>query len=306
MNIASPKNISNKNVLFSPLNWGMGHVSRSIGLLHTLLNKNNKIFVACDLQQRKVYEEYFSDIHFINHKGYPFVFNGKGNFSLDLLLRSNLLFNRLKNEKKEVENYVKEFKIDIVLSDHRYGFKHDVVPSMFITHQLNLPLKWYQKSVQYLHHKLINNFDSIWVMDDENNSFAGELSKIINFSNAIYIGPFSRFMMYDIPKQKNDETVYIASGPLVYAQEFVDLYLPKKQLSNVILIAPDEVVSNHKNELQNWREKDEIILSANKIVSRSGYSTILDVFFLKCKAEYYPTKGQMEQEYLAELNKLNT
>jgi hypothetical protein len=41
--------------------------------------------------------------------------------------------------------------------------------------------------------------------------------------------------------------------------------------------------------------------NATKIVARSGYSTIMDLAVLELldKAEFYPTPGQSEQEYLA-------
>ena len=45
-----------------------------------------------------------------------------------------------------------------------------------------------------------------------------------------------------------------------------------------------------------------IMLQAEKIVVRSGYSTIMDlaVLGLLDKAEFHPTPGQTEQEYLAQ------
>ena len=293
----SPESISDKKILLSVLNWGMGHVSRNIGLIHLLLKKNNTITIAGSAEQIVVFKEYFPNCNFVQHGGYPFDFKGKGIFSIDLLLKSKALIQRLKKEKQELDSIVKKFSIDLVLSDHRYGFYHDDVPSVFITHQLNLPLKWYQKSIQLLHRKLIRNFNSIWVMDTENNRFAGDLSIKNNFSNVVFIGPFSRFMFYDIPIQKKNYTVYIASGPDVYAKEFVENYFPKTKSEEAILIAPND--ERHST----WKEKDEVILSAKKIVSRSGYSTIMDAYFLKCETDFFPTKGQAEQEYLAELNK---
>lgn len=290
------ENISNRKILFSPLNWGMGHVSRSIGLIYLLLKKENIVFIACDKEQKKVYQEYFPEIEFILHKGYPFDFKGKGNFSLDLFMSSITLTKRLRLEKEEVKKYVDEFEIDIILSDHRYGFVHEKIPSIFITHQLNLPLKWHQKSVQFLHEKLIGKFHSIWVMDFDNNSLAGDLSAENN-KGVSFIGPFSRFMLYEVPQKKNNQTVYIASGPKIYLEEFIESIYEKNEQS--VLIAPSQY---SKTELT-WREQDEIILNAKKIISRSGYSTIMDVYFLKCEVEFYPTKGQSEQGYLAKLHK---
>ncbi|MEZ4980269.1 MAG: glycosyltransferase [Saprospiraceae bacterium] len=46
---------------------------------------------------------------------------------------------------------------------------------------------------------------------------------------------------------------------------------------------------------------NEAILSADVLVSRSGYSTILDLVQLQKPALLVPTPGQTEQEYLAKV-----
>ncbi len=49
------------------------------------------------------------------------------------------------------------------------------------------------------------------------------------------------------------------------------------------------------------RDKREEFLNRTKlVVSRSGYSTILDLAVIGTKALMIPTPGQIEQEYLAE------
>jgi UDP-N-acetylglucosamine:LPS N-acetylglucosamine transferase len=45
-----------------------------------------------------------------------------------------------------------------------------------------------------------------------------------------------------------------------------------------------------------------LLLSASLIICRSGYSTLMDLSALGCKALLVPTPGQTEQEYLAEIN----
>jgi predicted glycosyltransferase len=47
-------------------------------------------------------------------------------------------------------------------------------------------------------------------------------------------------------------------------------------------------------------ELGEILGSAKFVVSRSGYSTVMDMVALKKKSIFIPTPGQTEQEYLAE------
>ena len=47
-------------------------------------------------------------------------------------------------------------------------------------------------------------------------------------------------------------------------------------------------------------EMAEIIKGSQKIFTRSGYTTIMDLVCLNCTALLIPTPGQTEQEYLAE------
>jgi predicted glycosyltransferase len=46
--------------------------------------------------------------------------------------------------------------------------------------------------------------------------------------------------------------------------------------------------------------REELLNKAKLVVSRSGYSTIMDVAVIGAKALFIPTPGQIEQEYLSE------
>jgi len=50
----------------------------------------------------------------------------------------------------------------------------------------------------------------------------------------------------------------------------------------------------------NAQEINKAILESDLIISRSGYSTIMDLAQLGKRAIFVPTPGQPEQEYLAE------
>ena len=211
-----PTEIHSKNVLLSPLNWGFGHVSRCIPLINQLLGNNNSIFIACDAAQKSVFIQYFGQkVKFIEHQGYPFRFSGKGNYTMDLFLSIGKLLKRSKDEIKEVESYIKEFNIDFIISDHRYSFRSKMCYSIFMTHQLNLPISWLQFPFKLYHKKQIKKFDSIWIVDKQENSLAGKLSENKQYSNAEYIGYLSRFMLHPKKEIKNG-SVLIISGPKEY------------------------------------------------------------------------------------------
>lgn len=293
-----PVDVIGKKVLFSPLNWGFGHVSRSIALLDQLIRQGNTIVIACDASQEQIYKEYFPELTYERHEGYPFDFKGKGHFAWDLALRGSKLRLRLRSEPREVSNLVKKHKANLIISDHRYGFYVKGIPAIFITHQYNLPVKWYQAPVDIIHKKLMKRFGQIWIMDYADSRLAGKLSVSLEAQSVAYIGPYSRFSLYeDVPK-KTVNKIAIISGPQVYAQQFVDWVT--KEHPDATLIC-DENISTPQNTKRfsgSWRHQDDQILKAKHIISRSGYSTIMDAHFLGISTTLVPTPGQAEQLYL--------
>jgi spore coat polysaccharide biosynthesis predicted glycosyltransferase SpsG len=305
-----PTEIHSKNVLLSPLNWGFGHVSRCIPLINHLLEYNNSIFIACDTAQKSVFIQYFGQkVKFIEHQGYPFQFSGKGNYTMDLFFSIVKLLKRSKNEFKEVESYIKEFNIDFIISDHRYSFRSKMCYSIFMTHQLNLPISWFQFPFKFYHKKQIKKFDSIWIVDKQENSLAGKLSENKQYFNAKHIGYLSRFMLYPKKKIKN-VSVLIISGPKEY---WANLFLAfsKELESNEIqtIVGSSDVqqliLSKKLNQKfhssNNWLETDELLLSTKKMYGYIGYTTLMDVEILNCDSYLIASPGQLEQEYLKKI-----
>lgn len=304
-----PESIHNKRILLSPLNWGMGHVARCIPIIDQLLKQSNKVIIACNQEQKNILTVYFPEIEYIAHEGYPFSFKGKGSFGKDLFFSFLKLNKRLKAEKKEIEKIVTNHAVDLILSDHRYGCISKKRPSVFITHQLNLPVPWYGKWGDRLHKKMIQSFNSIWVLDTHDSQFAGKLSKNTGFKNLEYIGPQSRFSLYQ-EQEKTIPLVVIISGPEPYAEQFFQEEYKTASLSNkkTVIITPKIYHIDSKIKAielvlsSNWKDCDQIILKAQKIISRTGYSTIMDLEILKVPSELFFTTGQLEQEYLFKKN----
>ena len=305
-----PTQIQSKNVLISPLNWGFGHFSRCISLIHNLLNKNNTIFIACDNAQKNVFVQYFGQkVNFIEHDGYPFKFSGKGNYTNDLFFSLGKLLKRAKLELKEVEFYVQELKIDIVISDHRYTFRSEKCHSIFMTHQLNLPINWFQFPLKLYHKKQIKKFDSIWIVDKQENALAGKLSVNKHFPTSIYIGWFSRFMLYPKNNLKSG-SVLIISGPKEYWSNLFHMFSKELESNEIQTIVGSSEVQQliHSEKLNqkfhssdNWIETDELLLKTKKIYGYIGYTTLMDVEVLNCDSHIIASPGQLEQQYLEKI-----
>ncbi len=301
-----PEEVYSKNILIASLNWGFGHLTRDIGIIRLLLKNKNKIYFAGNEEQQEILKQYFPEINYLNLPGYDFQFKGKGEFAKDILNSTFKLRKNLKLEKSVAKNFIDKFSIDIIISDHRYGFFNENITSIFITHQINLPLKFWQRPFQILHNNYLSKFDFWWIPDTENNMFAGKLSRTKNVK-AIFIGPQSRFEKIEI--EKENSCAVIASGPIIYAAQFIkniNLEALFAQYDKVYFLGNFNLDSEHekleKLNFQKWVENDLFMSKVSKIYSRSGYSTIMDLHFLGCEKELFPTPGQAEQEYLFELN----
>lgn len=300
------EDVVEKNVLISPLNWGMGHVSRSIALISKLRDQKNRIIFAGDEDQIRMVSSYFDDLIFLEHEGYPFRFGENGNFGLDLAFSYPSLNKRLKQEIIQVNDLVKKYFIDLLISDHRYGFYSGLVPSIFLSHQVNLPVRWHEQWVQKIHHNLISKFSAIWIPDYPDSRLSGDLSKEANKFNSHFIGPLSRFDHVEENRTKDIASILLISGPEVYGEKFMRSKLEAKDsIMPLVLVSPlikekypddDRIVAT-----ENWKETDGFLLRAKKVIAPSGYSTIMDLEFLKIDAQLHPTPGQREQEYLFKL-----
>ena len=98
------------------------------------------------------------------------------------------------------------------------------------------------------------------------------------------------------------------SGNLQRLKKFLVLEQMKDFDGKVTAVvgAPDKQFDRTEGNLRvvshlNAKELQLEIAAAKLIVSRSGYSTIMDLASMGKKAVFVPTPGQTEQEYLAKL-----
>ncbi|MDX1445904.1 glycosyltransferase [Lishizhenia sp.] len=211
-------------------------------------------------------------------------------------------------ELEEVKALVKVFTPDVIISDQRFGFRHRKVKSIIISHQLHLNLPKYAFFGQWLNRKMLRKFDEVWVPDSELD-LSGELSqsKIAHKR----IGILSRFRQAVEAQEPKYKYLVIVSGPMPYAKDF--LLEMSERLSNCegkhALIAgldafdyeaTKDNVEVYYQPNQEWMER--LFGESEIIISRSGYSTLMDLIRLKRNAILIPTKGQNEQEYLAKHN----
>lgn len=298
-----PAEVSHERILFACLDWGSGHVARSIALLKQLQDQGNDLVVSCTAQQQAVFQTYGIQAEYRVSEGFRFRFRGDGNFTSEMRRNAFRFLRWIQTEAMLAKQLAEQHRISLVLSDHCYGFRVKGIPSVFITHQVSLPPKagWV---AQWIHRNWMKRFDRIWIMDEAQKRLAGTLSKPVPKST--YIGFYSRFRGMDLSVVPG-KIVGVVSGPEPYAEQLFHWIVEQYGTGNLVLISPKiySDLPEHVSIITEWKQADAEIASAERIVSRNGYSTLMDLQFLKKEAVLIPTPGQLEQEYLFEWNKIS-
>jgi len=301
-------------ILIAPLDWGLGHATRCIPLIARLLALNCKVFIAADKQIFTLLQKEFPSAVFLRLKGYEIRYSrNKKNFFLKMLFQFPKIAGMIRNEKKWVKKMVKEYKINAIISDNRFGFYSKNVLSIYITHQLFIETGNYFTSIiaTKIHRFFIKKYSHCWVPDFKENGFAGKLSHPEKIpSNVTYIGPLSRFTL--LPSVETIYDVFISiSGPepqrtifenIIYSQlkNFKGKALVVRGLpaEKVYLNQPGQSIEimNHLSST----DFNKCMQQSKLVICRSGYTTIMDLVKLKKSAVLVPTPGQKEQEYLAD------
>lgn len=303
-----PEHITGKTVLYGCLDWGSGHVARSIPLMQQLLRQGNTLVVRCTNEQQQIFETYGISANYIPASAFTFRFKGDGNFTREMLRNAVRFRKAVKAERRETQQLVLKYRIDCIVSDHRYGLLDVTVPSVFVTHQVQLP-PGSGVFAQWIHRKWMNRFSVCWVMDDKQHRLAGKLSELpkrkeIEFH---FIGHYSRFNAAE-SRELSDTVVGIVSGPEPYAKQLFELLLTLSLTDqrSWTIISPEyetTIVPPHVRLIHHdWKAADEAIRKASLIISRNGYSTLMDLKVLNKPAELIPTPGQLEQLYLKKIN----
>jgi len=305
---------SNKRILIAPLDWGLGHATRCITIIKYLLLQNCTVFIGAEGAVAALLKSEFPEIVILPLKGYGIKYSkNRFSFLLKIIFQLPRILKIIQYEKKWLDEIIMTHEINGVISDNRMGFYADKIPSAYITHQLLIKtgVKIFDKIAQKIHYNYINKFSACWVPDFENEiSLAGELShpKIFPKTSIHYLGALSRFNSLNVSFKK--KLCIIISGPEPQRSVFEkiilsQMHLQKEKIVMVRGLPNDQKELNHSFEnltIFNHLDAEKlntIIAQSALVLSRSGYSTIMDLISLNKNAILVPTPGQSEQEYLA-------
>lgn len=298
-------------ILVAPLNWGLGHATRCIPIIKSLEDKGFSPVIASDGASLELLKKEFPRGEFVELPSYNIKYTKNGGLlKWKLLLDAPKILAVIKKENDAVNAIMKSHRISGIISDNRYGVYNSKVPSVIVTHQINVLSGATTRMSSKINHQMINKFDECWIPDvDSDKNLSGKLSRSTSLKIPTrHLGVLSRF------KPSINELVYdlliLLSGPEPQRSLLETRLL--EQLKTVDL--KTLLVSGLVEGEQKWedegpltkvnfllaKEAEAVINQSKLILSRSGYSTIMDLAKLGKKAFFIPTPGQSEQSYLAE------
>ena len=313
-------------ILIAPLNWGLGHATRCIPLIRQYLTAGDEVVIAGDGDSLRLLRKHFPDLRSIDLPSLELRYTqNKAQRGFYLRAIPTLVRHAIGN-KYYLHKQLAIEHFDLVISDNRFGFFTRQTRCVYITHQLYviLPkrLRWLQPLARAMHACIYKRYNEVWVPDyaDPINNLAGALSHGGRFDRyAKYIGPLSRFSIsqastpYTLHHTPTYSTLAILSGlepqRTLFEQELITRF---KNCTRPVLIVRGKIAgpatATQVGAVTLVPHMDDeqllpLLQQAKKIIVRSGYSTIMDlsVLGLLSKAEFHPTPGQSEQEYLAQV-----
>ncbi|RMF60740.1 MAG: hypothetical protein D6748_03400 [Calditrichaeota bacterium] len=302
-------------VFYAVLNMGLGHASRSLSIIQEFLRRGWEVLIGSNGRALEFLKKEFPGIPYVVTPGYDLKYSESSHQVLTLSLQIPHFLKKIFEEQQFCQQVVREYEPSLIVSDHCYGMYHHQVPSYFLSHQIYFALPRglsYFSAIPsqfnfYFHRKyrkvLIPDY-----ADGKGGVLSGALSRVPKKSSRYaYIGLLSSISRKDAPDEI--DILVSISGPEPQRSIF-----EQKILSQISSLNGKIIVTLGKSEIDKRetvgenitiyshlprRMMGEVYNRARFIISRSGYSTLMELAELGKPALLVPTPGQTEQEYLA-------
>ncbi len=309
--------MSGRTILISPLNWGFGHAGRMIPLAMELKKRGNEVVFGADAQLLPLIEHELPGVRLVEIPGLRIRYSRLLPQYLFIFMQLPMVVISAFREHFALRRIAGEINPSVIISDNRFGFYHHSIISVYVTHQLRIPfprpLRFMEPFAAWIHRMIISRYDLCLVPDyPEQVNLSGRLSHGLKLpSNIHYMGPLSRFAMASPPETgitlRRPYCCLILSGPepqRTILLEEVAAVLRGIQLC-VLSTAPVKMIQGDDPFLTCIIRPDsgtmrKLIEGSSLVITRAGYTSIMELVSLGKGAVLIPTPGQPEQEYLGD------
>ena len=296
-----------KKIIIAPLNWGLGHATRCVPIIKELQKSNFTPVIASDGTALQFLIKEFPSLEFFELPSYKISYGR--NLKWSLIRKIPTIVRAVHKERLLIQEYIHQNPNVVgIISDNRFGCYYTKIPSVYITHQLNVLSGFLTPVTSFFHRRVIRKYNECWIPDEENSVYSGKLSRSSKNLNQKYIGVLSRFKKQELPQ--DIDVLILLSGPEPNRTQLeIKLTSIFKTSSKKVYLIQGIVEKTQKTTKENQltivnfmltKQLEHTLNLSKMVICRAGYSSVLDLVSLRKKALLIPTKFQNEQEYLAE------
>jgi len=308
-------------VIYAVCSWGLGHATRSLPVIRKLMGENNELaIISHDRSLELLKKELGENIEYINIQDYPMLLseNSRQFMAKSAIYWPTFIY-RMRRGLSKVTKILKHQKYDLIITDGRYDIYSKSTPTFFISHMMRIlnPLRinMFERGSEIFNLFFFKRYAGVLIPDyADGKNLSGDLSHglhKIDEKKLHYVGVLSDFNKKQI--KKDIDYLISITGPepqrSILEKKLITQAtdLDGKIVATLGKTETKDVIKNDNVETYSFmtkEEREDILNRAKLIVSRSGYSTILDLAVIGTKALMTPTPGQTEQEYLAKYHNM--
>ena len=301
-------------ILVAPLDWGLGHATRCIPIVRALIKHDATVVLGADGAPLTLLQQEFPDMEHVRIPGVQVRYSRNNDQRWSMVKQFPAMVRSVRTERALFERLFRPLQLQAVISDQRFGLRSSALHSVIITHQVFPFTPLAQSALRRLNRYHLERFDRCWIMDEPTApGLSGDLAHgAPHPANARYIGTLSRMGSNGPGPSDGYDVVAVISGPepqrTLLEQRLLDRLhtLPGKHL--LVVGQPHLPKDQHRGNVHlrshlGAEELEPLLKSASLIVSRSGYTTLMDLAAIGRSALIIPTPGQAEQEYLGDLHR---
>lgn len=304
-------------ILFAVASWGLGHSTRDLPLILRMLDDGHDVtIISAGRALALLKQELGGRCEFFEWPDLPHglaknapLFYAKFVFSLPVALRAIIA------EHRAVDQLLDRQHFDRIISDSRFGIRSRRVTSYQLSHGLRFiaphRARLMEVFMDYVFYRCYGRTTHLLVPDFDADGLSGDLAhnlKFLSNQRISYIGILSGVRRQDLPQ---DIDCYVSvSGPepqrTILEETILDQIEDVEGRVIVSLGKPEHAGKSWTrhgvtvHSYVNRQQQEHLMNRARTIVSRSGYTTMMELAELGRRALFIPTPGQTEQEYLAE------
>ncbi|MBU0497751.1 MAG: glycosyltransferase [Candidatus Thermoplasmatota archaeon] len=304
------------DIIYAVCSWGLGHATRSLPIIRRLLDEQHNLTIISDGRPFELLrKELGTSVQYYAVPDYPMLLSDNSRqFLAKSIIYWPVFIKRIEAGLIHLQKILNQQHCDRIVSDARYDMYSKHIPSFFISHQMRimnpLRIRIFESGSEVFNKFFFKRFKGILIPDYIEDDLSGDLShnlKRIDEKKLHYIGILSDFKQKKV--QKKIDYLISLSGPepqrgLLEQKILKQIPYLKGNIALTLGKTEANTLDKHENiSIYSYLgkvDREHLMNQARMIISRSGYSTIMDLAVLHIKAVLIPTPGQIEQEYLGQ------